>query len=261
MTQVKAAHMKGVRIEGRETFASIPGLIMWCETDFGVALSGSDILNIADRSGFNNAIVGASAPRRAQLVSIGGGFNAMQNSGNGKWSIIYDPPLKGWNSIIKQQPFGIFSLFSRNNAGTGTIVKHLGNEANKMWLLVDANGSVKHVFRNSANSETEWGSANGVVSLNNTIHAIDLVSYGSGNNPRLELFANTSSVATRATSNLTGSETAGVDLRIIETNNASAISQLVMVLVYDWTGYSVAQINDFRQRINNLREEKYGSIF
>jgi hypothetical protein len=260
MTQVKAAHMKGVRIEGKETFASIPGLIMWCETDFGVSLSGNDVLSIQDRSGNNNSIIGL-AGRRMQLVSIGGGFNAMQSSGNGKWSIIYDPPSKGWNAIIKQQPFGIFSLFSRNNFGTGTIVKHLGNEPNKMWLLVLDNGSVRHIFRNSNNIETNWGSANNVVSLDNTIHAIDLVCYGSGNNPRLELFANTSSVATRATSNLTGSETADTDLRIIETNNPSAISQLVMLLVYDWTGYSVAQINNFRQRINNLREEKYGSIF
>jgi hypothetical protein len=64
-----------------------------------------------------------------------------------------------------------------------------------------------------------------------------------------------------ATSNVTGSETAGVDFRILETDNASAVSQLVMVLVYDWTGYSVSQINNFRQRVNNLREEKYGSIF
>jgi hypothetical protein len=261
MTQVKAAHMKGVRIEGKETFASIPGFIMWCETDFGITLSGSDIVSIDDRSGTGNSIIGASAPRRAQLVSIGGGFNAMQNSGNTKWSNLLNAASKGWNPILRQQPSGIFTLFSRNANGTGYILKHLGNEANKMWLLVNTSGAVRHIFRNSSNTETAWGSANGIVSLNNTIHAIDLVSYGSGNNPRLELFANTSSVATLATSNVTGSETAGVDFRILETDNASAVSQLVMVLVYDWTGYSVSQINNFRQRVNNLREEKYGSIF
>jgi hypothetical protein len=263
MTLVKASHIKGTIIEGKETFASIPGLIMWCETDFGVTLSGSDIVSIGDRSGNGNAIIATLNSRRAQLVSIGGGFSAMQNLSGGRFSNLFNAASKGWNPIMKQQPFGIFTLCGFKASVTSLILRHLGDEANKMWLGVTANGAVRHIFRNSDNTETDWGSANNAVILDNNapIHAIDLISYGSGNNPRLELFVNTSSVATLATSNVTGSETAGRSFRVLETTQSGQISRLVILLVYDWTGYSVAQINSFRQRINNLREEKYGSIF
>jgi hypothetical protein len=261
MTLIKAAHMKGVIIEGKETFASIPGLIMWCETDFGVTLSGNDIVSIDDKSGFNNAIVCYVASRMAQLVPIGGGFYAMQRSGSAKWSNLLNAASKGWNPIFRQQPFGIFTLHSRNSQGVVYIFEHSPTGANRMYFYVDAGGAVRYIFRNSDGIETTVASSNGLVSLNNTMHAIDAVCYGAGNSPRLELFVNTSSVATLATSNVTGLERAEADFRVLRTVNTNTVAQLMMVLVYDWTGYTVSQINSFRQRVNNLREEKYGSIF
>jgi hypothetical protein len=261
MTLIKGAYFKGLRIEGKKSFASIPGLIMWCEADYGVTLSGSDIVSIADRSGFNNEIVGLYEENRGQLVTISGTFKAMQNSGI-KYSNIVNPAAKGWNAIIKQRPFGIFTLVSRNqNPNSVFILRHNYMEPNEMWFFISSTGSARHIFSNSNNNRINWGSANNVVSSDNTIHAVDLVCYGTGNNPLLQLFVNTSSVATRATSNLTGSETVTSDFYVLENPNVNAISQLVMLLVYDWTGYSVAQINSFRQQVNNLREEKYGSIF
>jgi hypothetical protein len=262
MTLIKSAHLKGVRIGRNNAFdPTLPGLIMWCEADYGVTLSGNDILSIDDRSGFDNAIVGLSEPNRGQLVTISGVFKAMQNVGV-KYSNIVNPATKGWDAIIRQRPFGIFSLVSRNNSGGGgLILDHTTGGPNLMRLLINSVGSVRHIFRNSNNQEINWGSANGVVSLNNTVHAVDLISYGAGNSPQFELFVNTSSVATRTGSNLTGLETVGTDLRVLHGTATSSRGELVMILVYDWTGYSVAQINSFRQQINNLREEKYGPIF
>jgi hypothetical protein len=262
MTLIKAAHMKGVRIEGKETFASIPGLIMWCETDFGVTLSGNnDVVSVADRSGFNNQIVCYVESRKAQLVPIGGGFYAMQCSGTAKWSNLLNAASKGWNPIFRQQPFGIFTLHSRNSQGVVYIFEHSPTGTNTMYFYVDAGGAVRYNFRNSDGIDTFVFSASNLVSLDNTMHAIDAVCYGEGNSPRLELFVNTSSVATLATSNVTGLEKAEADFRVLRTVNVNTVAQLMMVLVYDWTGYSVSQINSFRQRVNNLREEKYGSIF
>jgi hypothetical protein len=97
--------------------------------------------------------------------------------------------------------------------------------------------------------------------VNNTIVAVDLICYGTSNNPVMEMFVNTVSVATRATTNITGTETANLDFRILETDNASSVNDLIMLAVYDWSDYTVPEINQFRIRFNQLREEKYGSIF
>jgi hypothetical protein len=260
--ELKGIEMSGVIFDTKDRFTSIPGLIQLNELDFGVTLSGSDIVRIEDQSGFDNYIWGDSAPRRAQYYNIPStSFYSMRNSDNAKWSILVNPNLKGWNSIIQQKKFGIFTLFSRSSSGTGFILKHAGNEASKFWFAVNSSGSVRHIFRNSANSETNWGSANNVVPVNNTIVAVDLICYGTSNNPVMEMFVNTVSVATRATTNISGTETANREFRILETDAAGAVQDLVLLAVYDWSSYTVAEINQFRSRFNQLREEKYGSIF
>jgi len=260
--QMSGVELSGCIFDTKDIFTSIPGLIQLNELDFGVTLSGSDIVRIEDQSGFDNYIWGDSAPRRAQYYNIPStSFYSMRNSGNAKWSRLVNPNLKGWNSIIRQNKFGIFTLFSRSSLGTGFILKHAGNDPGKFWFLVNSNGAVRHIFRNSSNSETNWGSANNVVPVDNTIVAVDLICYGTSNNPVMEMFVNTVSVATTTTTNITGTETANLEFRILETDSDGAVQDLVLLAVYDWSAFTVAEINQFRSRFNQLREDKYGSIF
>jgi hypothetical protein len=72
MTLIKGAYIKGVRGERARSFASIPGLIMWCEADYGVELDSNNfVVKVADRSGRQNDIVGSRPSFRSTEKIIG----------------------------------------------------------------------------------------------------------------------------------------------------------------------------------------------
>jgi hypothetical protein len=263
MTLIKSAYFKGVRIGRSNTFnPALPGLMMWCEADYDVTLSGNNIESVRDRSGFDNTIQYVSESNRPQLVTSSAGFKVVQNNGV-RYGNIINPEEKNWNAILRQQPFGIFTMLSKSNFGGGTrILQNVVSGPNEMRFWVTNAGSVDYTFRNSNGIQLSVSSGTGLVPGNMiTFATVDLICYGPGNNPRLELFVNNSSVATLATSNVTGLETVGTDFRVYGTYGGNSFNQFPIILVYDWTGYSVAEINNFRQRINNLREEKYGVTF
>ena len=263
-TELKGLSLRGIKIEGKKTFASIPGLIQLNEMDFEVLtiVNGGnlDIRRVGDKSGLGNAIEGGSATRRGQLVTFSGAFKSMRNSDAAKWSEIRLSTL--YTPLIRHQPFGIFTVYARNNnTSANYLLKHRGNAAGKFWMWVNINGATRFTFRNASNTETEWGSANGAFPVNSTAAAYDLISYGTAEAIKMEQFVNTVSVATRSTTNIAGTETMQDDLRMLETANAGDQQDLIMMAVYDWTGYTKTQIQSFMADVNAIREEKYGSIF
>jgi hypothetical protein len=256
MTLIKGAYFKGVRVEGARSFASIPGLMMWCEADYGVELDSNNfVVKVADRSGRQNDIVGNRPSFRSTLISLGNGFYAIQSAGSNVYNIVLNADTKGWQPLAKKGPFGIFSIYS-TNGGSQYFVQHGTNGTqSQFWLRVSGAGAVNEIVAGSS-----WNSANGLVNQNNTFYAIDLISYGYQNNPTRRLYLNTNLVASRATVPYHGTETADPYPRIL-TSGTGVINQLVMLLIYDWAGYTPTQIDSFRQQVNAIREEKYGSIF
>lgn len=263
-TEFKGIGVRGLIVEGKKTFASIPGLIQLNEMDFEVTTisnSGNlDIVRVGDRSGFGNTIEGDSSPRRSQLVNFSGAFKSMRQSSTGRWS--KNITKSNWTNVIRQNPFGIFALYARNSTGSSEyMLKHGGNETNKFWFIVSNTGAVQHIFRNASNSETSWGTSASQFPLDGSAHAVDLVSYGSSEATKMEIFIDTISKATRTTSNISGTETANREMRLLEQATVGAQQDLIMIAVYDWTGFTKSQIDVFRADINAVREEKYGTIF
>jgi hypothetical protein len=256
MTLIKGAYFKGVMVEGARSFASIPGLMMWCEADYGVELDSNNfVVKVADRSGRQNDIVGSRPSFRSTLISLGNGFYAIQSTGANVYNVVLNANTKGWEPLAKKGPFGIFSIYSTNGDGQYFVAHGVNLTQNQFWLRVTPTGAVQEIVAGSA-----WNSVGGLVNLDNSFYAIDLISYGYQNNPTRRLYLNTNMVAQRATVPYDGTETADPNPRILITNSSN-INQLVMLLIYDWAGYTPAQIDSFRQQVNAIREEKYGSIF
>lgn len=262
--QVSGAHIQGMTWEGKDQFSSIPGLIQLNEMDFEVVTvsnaGNEDIVSVGDKSGNSNRILGFSGVRRAQLMTVSGAIKSMRNIGAAKWSTNFT--AHKWEPIIRQQPFGIFALYSRNSTGNDSyMIKHGGNEPNKVWFIVNSSGQLIHIYRNSSNTETSWGTPVSTVPLDGSFHALDLISYGTSEVTKLELFIDEVSQNSRTTTNITGTELANKEVRFLEQGNAGAQQDLIMVAVYDWTGFSKTQIQAFQTRINAIRQLKYGGIF
>jgi hypothetical protein len=245
-------------ISTAKTFASVPGLKIWMDGRYG-----KDIVSYSG----NSAVIRwrSLSPLTQTFNSIFVPYSPVVDGNYVKFQNLVDPGItrsmalmdKVNYNFLHNNNFGIFGINRHIYTGgtsagfllngstgvseVGALLRHNGANPSFQYRITDGSGVVAAQFTSSA-----------VFPLN-TVNSYGLVrrSISSANN--IQWFKDqVLSSQTSITAAPTGQSTTGVVRIGLVDNNTVATLWQGLLLVYDWSGYSEAQINAFVTTVNAL---------
>lgn len=255
--------LRGLKLITVENFNSIPGLVQWNDGRERVQLSGGRVMFWGDKSTQANNFQANSASAAPYYEK---GIWVYSNDS----SIYLRSPRKDYNFLHNGSKFGIY-LIQKTTWSLGTPVGLFGaiNYSNAAGTGLQgvlssssSSGRFGFILRGGASSSTKQitnllNASNANYTPSDSIIAQSFVNFGQtggieiryGNavtSPRLTPFFPT-----------LGEYPQGPNfLQYAVTATAGQTVRVGMILVYNWTGYSDAQVEDFDLRVRNLLNQE-----
>jgi hypothetical protein len=252
--------------KGRDTYSSVPGLNLWIDGRYGVTSSSNLISFVNDLGSFEKHVYNNKSQRQPtyedgkwiKFISQTGLLTNLTNT-NRDTQFIHNGRPYGMYYIINptmsvSTPADLQLLSTTSAGGTGiqTFLQPLVSNG-RFAVIIRNNGVV--VRTASVTNLLNTGSSNYTTFPQTFLVSSLFLGSGITNNQTVR-FGNLSSISTASAIASAYSQDQASSFNIGSMSSTIHYCKIGMLLLYDWTGYSVSDVNAFDLRVRTLLAEE-----